>query len=122
MSYFYLTQYTGTGSDEDPVHPIGSERATQGWSGLDIGRGYCVMAVPEQLADETDLELITTDLIASLPQGIRNKVSQALGVSITESTLSEIMVALFTHKAAPEDGRRPIKGNQLWLGNQNLME
>lgn len=92
---YYLAPYVGSGVKGDPYRPRGADG--QEFSSLDLrpGRDVALLWTP---APVTDAQLITLgdDAIESVTDGIRNRLTTAMGRTVTGATVQEVVVGLAT--------------------------
>lgn len=105
---FWLTRYTGTGTDDDPFRPAGTDGLR--WSSIDL-RGDCTKQAGHVLV-WTDSGLpngvsisLGDDPDAPLSLGTIASIEGRLGVVLTDTRLRHILRDLLTAQATPPDDK-----------------
>lgn len=123
---FYLSEYIGSGTHQDPFRPAGSDQA--GWSAIDLrpdssrldggGLNACLLRVPSAFNDPA-ARFLADDKLESLTNQQKNFLQNKLGVDLSSPTLlRDIIATLLT--APPANGWKALKPGRLrweiWLG------
>lgn len=125
---YYVSQYIGAGTAEDPLRPIGSEQP--GWSAIDLrpdasrldggGLNACLLYLPEPMNDAR-LYLCGYDSQEVLGSAVRARLASLLGATLTESSFHRVCGELMmTPPANAWKALRPTHRGlyEVWLGGR----
>ena len=123
---YYLAPYIGSGTRQDPFRPLGSDQP--GWSAVDLrpdggatlgggGLNACLLYLP--VADaRPQLRQIGLAKADTIGPGLRNAIQTRLGVTVTATTLLDLVWDLLL--APPANTWKPIVAArsryEVWLG------
>lgn len=130
--HFYISQITGAGTRRDPFRAIGMEPGLVG-SMIDlrpIGNeptGRCLVAL-EQRNDQPGMVYLGEDILAAPPGLIKNRLQNALGVTLDGAGDIKSMAREILHpKGAARGDWKAIKFERgkfwrIWLAGINLLD
>lgn len=119
---FYLSEYVGTGTRQDPFVPVGAE--VPGWSAIDLRAdatqpgGNCLLRLPTPFSDSR-VRFLADDKLEALTNPQKNFLQNRLGVDLSSpSLLRDIIATLLTNP--PNGGWKALVPGRLrwevWLG------
>lgn len=121
----YLTPIVGNGTDANPFMPLWPEEPGQGWidlrpdSTVAAGRGLLYLPTPSV---DSRLDKLVDLPDEDVPAGVKNRLQNALGLTLGQTRFSEIVAELLTTHARTDDTRwKPLRPTvqgvmELWLG------
>ena len=122
---FYLSEYIGSGTKQDPFVPVGSDQP--GWAGIDLrpdasrqdggGLNSCLIKVPVAFSDAR-ARFLADDKLQSLTNQQKNFLQNKLNVDLSSPTLLRDIIATIMTQP-PANGWKGIRPAglkwEIWL-------
>lgn len=107
---FYLSEYIGTGTRQDPHVPVGSDQP--GWAAIDLrpdsgGLNACLLKVPTAFTDAR-AQFLADDKLEALTNPQKNFLQNRLGVDLSSPTLLRDIIATLLN-SPPANGWKALR-------------
>lgn len=123
---FYLSQYVGSGTRQNPYRPVGSDQPD--WASIDLrpsghlldggGLNACLLRTEEPFSDAR-AQFLGDDKLETLTNQQKNFLTNKLGVDLSSPNLLRDIIAILMNYP-PTNGWKAIKPGRLnwevWLG------